>query len=234
MHRHGSVFGETWRSGTLRGPATSKLGARPMGAAKIIADRQDLKTEMSIRKSGGFFICTIQKFCEEIGELNNRKNIICLSDEAHRTQVKLNKQLKIKDKKPETKKEITADHLIKKPWPFPLIKQLNNHLNLPGSLWPSQDPFLHFFQNTCWSRHSKTCWDALASMGFRRLIRRTNWGRKGRPVGSGWSLWAARAGQGTPPLLSSLTLSRQSLALPGPVLKKNKIGELWYFEHVGE
>ena len=74
-----------------------------LGAAKIIADRQDLKTEMSIRKSGGFFICTIQKFCEEIGELNTRKNIICFSDEAHRTQVKLNKQLKVKDKKADGK-----------------------------------------------------------------------------------------------------------------------------------
>lgn len=70
-----------------------------LGAAKIIADRKDLKTELSIRESGGFFICTIQKFCEEIGELNTRKNIICFSDEAHRTQVKLNKQLKIKDQK---------------------------------------------------------------------------------------------------------------------------------------
>ena len=83
-----------------------------LGAAKIIANRQDLKTEMSIRKSGGFFICTIQKFCEEIGELNTRKNIICFSDEAHRTQVKLNKQLKIKHKKPETKTETKADDLI--------------------------------------------------------------------------------------------------------------------------
>ncbi|WP_031444005.1 type I restriction endonuclease subunit R [Arenibacter algicola] len=86
-----------------------------LGAAKIIADRQDLKTEMSIRKSGGFLICTIQKFCEEIGELNTRKNIICFSDEAHRTQVKLNKQLKIKDKKPETKAEIAENNLINTP-----------------------------------------------------------------------------------------------------------------------
>jgi type I restriction enzyme R subunit len=70
-----------------------------LGAAKIIADRQELKTELSIRASGGFFICTIQKFCEEIGELNTRKNIICFSDEAHRTQVRLNTQLKVKDKK---------------------------------------------------------------------------------------------------------------------------------------
>jgi len=70
-----------------------------LGAAKIIADREDLKRELSIRESGGFFICTIQKFCEKIGELNTRKNIICFSDEAHRTQIRLNKQLKIKDKK---------------------------------------------------------------------------------------------------------------------------------------
>lgn len=68
-----------------------------LGAAKIIADRDDLKAELSIRESGGFFICTIQKFCEDIGELNIRKNIICFSDEAHRTQVRLNKQLKIKE-----------------------------------------------------------------------------------------------------------------------------------------
>jgi type I restriction enzyme R subunit len=74
-----------------------------LGAAKIIADREDLKRELSIRQSGGFFICTIQKFCEEIGELNTRKNIICFSDEAHRTQVRLNSQLKIKDEKGESK-----------------------------------------------------------------------------------------------------------------------------------
>lgn len=70
-----------------------------LGAAKVIADRAELKTELSLRESGGFFICTIQKFCEEIGELNTRKNIICFSDEAHRTQIRLNKQLKIKDRK---------------------------------------------------------------------------------------------------------------------------------------
>ncbi len=74
-----------------------------IGAAKIIANREDLKTELSLRPSGGFFICTIQKFCEEIGELNTRKNIICFSDEAHRTQVKLNKQLKVKDKTADAK-----------------------------------------------------------------------------------------------------------------------------------
>lgn len=77
-----------------------------LGAAKVISDRTELKTELSLRKSGGFFICTIQKFCEDIGELNTRKNIICFSDEAHRTQIRLNKQLKIKDCK---KSEMVLD-----------------------------------------------------------------------------------------------------------------------------
>lgn len=72
-----------------------------LGAALIVPNREILKKELSLRESGGFFICTIQKFCEEIGELNTRRNIICFSDEAHRTQVKLNSKLKIVDKKVE-------------------------------------------------------------------------------------------------------------------------------------
>lgn len=74
-----------------------------LGAAKVIPNRKTLKEELEIRESGGFFICTIQKFCEEIGVLNTRRNIICFSDEAHRTQIRLNKQLKIKDRKPDDK-----------------------------------------------------------------------------------------------------------------------------------
>ena len=69
-----------------------------LGVAKVIERRADLKDEMSLRNSGGFFICTIQKFCEDTGLLNERRNIICFSDEAHRTQVRLNTQLTIKDK----------------------------------------------------------------------------------------------------------------------------------------
>ncbi|MFV0555297.1 MAG: type I restriction endonuclease subunit R, partial [Mangrovibacterium sp.] len=87
-----------------------------LGAAKIIADRADLRTEMSIRKSGGFFICTIQKFCEEIGELNTRRNIVCFSDEAHRTQVKLDKQLKVKDKITAGNNEKAIGAFVTKPY----------------------------------------------------------------------------------------------------------------------
>ena len=66
-----------------------------LGTVKVIADREELKTELSLRDSGGFFICTIQKFCEAIGELNTRHNIICFSDEAHRTQIRLSNKIKV-------------------------------------------------------------------------------------------------------------------------------------------
>lgn len=66
-----------------------------LGTVKVIADREELKTELSLRDSGGFFICTIQKFCEAIGELNTRRNIICFSDEAHRTQIRLSNKIKV-------------------------------------------------------------------------------------------------------------------------------------------
>lgn len=89
-----------------------------LGAAKIIADRKDLKRELSIRESGGFFICTIQKFCEEVGELNTRKNIICFSDEAHRSQIRLNTQLKVKNEKAESegKKDTPIGAFVTKPY----------------------------------------------------------------------------------------------------------------------
>ncbi|MDE7444857.1 MAG: HsdR family type I site-specific deoxyribonuclease [Lachnospiraceae bacterium] len=70
-----------------------------LGTAKVIKDREELKTELSLRDSGGFFICTIQKFCEAIGELNIRRNIICFSDEAHRTQIRLSNKLKVVEAK---------------------------------------------------------------------------------------------------------------------------------------
>lgn len=81
-----------------------------LGTVKVIADREELKTELSLRDSGGFFICTIQKFCEAIGELNTRRNIICFSDEAHRTQIRLSNKIKIVDHKNiEAKVEQTSE-----------------------------------------------------------------------------------------------------------------------------
>lgn len=65
------------------------------GKVKMISSRSDLKEELKYRASGGVLICTIQKFCEEIGLLSERNNIICFSDEAHRTQVNISKEIKV-------------------------------------------------------------------------------------------------------------------------------------------
>ncbi|MBR0035241.1 MAG: HsdR family type I site-specific deoxyribonuclease, partial [Synergistaceae bacterium] len=58
-----------------------------LGEVKIVDSRNTLKQELGARDSGGFYICTVQKFCDGIGELNTRNNIVCFSDEAHRTQI---------------------------------------------------------------------------------------------------------------------------------------------------
>lgn len=68
-------------------------------SVRSIESRQDLKNELSSRESGGVFITTIQKFCSETGLLSSRPNIICISDEAHRTQVNTGSKLTISDEK---------------------------------------------------------------------------------------------------------------------------------------
>jgi type I restriction enzyme R subunit len=54
---------------------------------KKIEDRANLGQELRGRESGGVFLTTIQKFTEDTTLLSTRNNIICISDEAHRTQV---------------------------------------------------------------------------------------------------------------------------------------------------
>lgn len=60
-----------------------------------IESREELKTKLSGRASGGVFLTTIQKFSEEINLLSDRNNIICISDEAHRTQTNVEETTKI-------------------------------------------------------------------------------------------------------------------------------------------
>ena len=74
-----------------------------LGEVIVVPTRQKLREELTARESGGFFICTIQKFCDRkddnIGLLSERSNIICFSDEAHRTQIEHAKKIKFsKDK----------------------------------------------------------------------------------------------------------------------------------------
>ena len=54
---------------------------------RSIETRKDMLETLKDKPSGGVYITTIQKFCENTGLLSDRSNIICISDEAHRTQV---------------------------------------------------------------------------------------------------------------------------------------------------
>ena len=62
---------------------------------RSIETRKDLGDTLSTQESGGVYITTIQKFCENTGLLSNRSNIICISDEAHRTQTGVGAKLKM-------------------------------------------------------------------------------------------------------------------------------------------
>lgn len=68
-----------------------------LGEVSVVKDRHQLRQELGARQSGGFYICTIQKFCDreddKIGLINDRQNIICFSDEAHRTQLEHSKKI---------------------------------------------------------------------------------------------------------------------------------------------
>lgn len=60
-----------------------------------INSREQLKKELTGKTSGGVYLTTIQKFTEDLDLLSDRTNIICISDEAHRSQVNLDQQLRI-------------------------------------------------------------------------------------------------------------------------------------------
>ena len=65
---------------------------------RSIESREDLENTLKGRPSGGVYITTIQKFCEKTGLLSERSNIVCISDEAHRTQTGVGTKLKKTDK----------------------------------------------------------------------------------------------------------------------------------------
>ena len=60
-----------------------------------VESREDLKSKLQGRTSGGVFLTTIQKFSKDINLLSNRANIICISDEAHRSQTGLEEKVEI-------------------------------------------------------------------------------------------------------------------------------------------
>ena len=68
-----------------------------------VESRVDLRKNLQGIKGGGVYLTTIQKFTEDTELLTDRQNVICISDEAHRTQINLDQKLKVTDKGVEVK-----------------------------------------------------------------------------------------------------------------------------------
>lgn len=60
-----------------------------------VESRADLRTKVQGRQSGGVFLTTIHKFTEDTELLTERTNVICISDEAHRSQTNLDQKVKV-------------------------------------------------------------------------------------------------------------------------------------------
>lgn len=60
-----------------------------------VESRNDLRKQLQGRNSGGVFLTTIHKFTEDTQLLTDRSNVICISDEAHRSQMNLDQKIKI-------------------------------------------------------------------------------------------------------------------------------------------
>lgn len=63
-----------------------------------VESRDQLRKLLKGRQSGGVFLTTIHKFTEDIELLTERSNVICISDEAHRSQVNLDQKVSITEK----------------------------------------------------------------------------------------------------------------------------------------
>lgn len=63
-----------------------------------VESRSDLRDKLAGRKSGGVFLTTIHKFTEDLELLTDRSNVICISDEAHRSQTNLDQKISVTEK----------------------------------------------------------------------------------------------------------------------------------------
>lgn len=63
-----------------------------------VESRANLRALIQGRQSGGVFLTTIHKFTEDTHLLTDRPNVICISDEAHRSQVNLDQKVKVTEK----------------------------------------------------------------------------------------------------------------------------------------
>lgn len=89
---------------TDRTDLDDQLSQQVLNSKRFIGDsnivemdtRDQLQQILAKSANGGVYLTTIQKFAEEFGELSTRSNIICISDEAHRTSNNLDMKLVLK------------------------------------------------------------------------------------------------------------------------------------------
>lgn len=62
-----------------------------------IESHKKLGEELQDKPSGGVYLTTVQKFSEDTQLLTERTNVICISDEAHRSQINLDMKVKVTD-----------------------------------------------------------------------------------------------------------------------------------------
>lgn len=79
----------------LSGQFTNAKGFIGDNVIKSVGSRADLRAELKGRNSGGVFLTTIHKFNEDTELLTERSNVICISDEAHRSQTNLDQKVRI-------------------------------------------------------------------------------------------------------------------------------------------
>ena len=79
----------------LSGLFTNSKGCIGDESVISVESREHLRELLKGCNSGGVFLTTIHKFTEDTELLTERNNLICISDEAHRTQVNLDQKVRI-------------------------------------------------------------------------------------------------------------------------------------------
>jgi len=82
----------------LAGQFTGAKGYIGDNVVVSVESRASLRQALKGRNSGGVFLTTIHKFNEDTELLTDRTNVICISDEAHRSQTNLDQKIRVTEK----------------------------------------------------------------------------------------------------------------------------------------
>jgi len=79
----------------LSGQFTNSKGYIGDETVVSVESRAQLRDLLKERNSGGVFLTTIHKFNEDTDLLTDRNNVICISDEAHRSQINMEQKVRV-------------------------------------------------------------------------------------------------------------------------------------------